>query len=108
MRGAQRPDRRSRDGSESPPMSHAERKSDKPVKDVWDVVVVGAGPAGAAAARAAAAAGARSLLPEKAELPRYKRCGGGLIGPSQQALAAAGIDVAALSRDHVGRMTFTA
>ena len=77
------------------------------IREVWDVVVVGAGPAGAAAARAACLAGARTLLLEKAELPRYKRCGGGLIGPSQQALTDAGVDVAALSRDHVGRLTFT-
>ena len=77
------------------------------MRDVWDVVVVGAGPAGAAAARSAAEAGARTLLLEKAQLPRYKRCGGGLIGPAQQALAEAGLDVAALSRDHVGRITFT-
>jgi geranylgeranyl reductase family protein len=69
--------------------------------------VVGAGPAGAAAARAAAEAGASTLLLEKAELPRYKRCGGGLIGPSQQLLAGAGVDVAALSRDHVGRISFS-
>lgn len=73
----------------------------------WDVAVVGAGPAGAAAARAAAAAGASVLLLERAAVPRYKRCGGGLIGPSQQALSAAGIDIAGLSRDQVGRVSFT-
>jgi geranylgeranyl reductase family protein len=48
----------------------------------YEVVVVGAGPAGAAAARAAARAGARTLLLERAELPRYKTCGGGLVGIS--------------------------
>jgi geranylgeranyl reductase family protein len=69
--------------------------------------VVGAGPAGAAAARAAADVGARVLLVEKAQLPRYKRCGGGLIGPAQRVLADAGVDVAALARDHVGRFTFS-
>lgn len=54
--------------------------------EVWDVVVVGAGPAGASAAFAAATAGRRVLLLEKAELPRYKTCGGGIIGPSRDAL----------------------
>ncbi|MYV94474.1 geranylgeranyl reductase family protein [Streptomyces sp. SID1034] len=53
---------------------------------VWDVVVVGAGPAGASAAYAAAVAGRTVLLLEKAELPRYKTCGGGIIGPSRDAL----------------------
>ncbi|MFC7635042.1 geranylgeranyl reductase family protein [Streptomyces thermogriseus] len=55
-------------------------------RQVWDVVVVGAGPAGASAAYAAAVAGRRVLLLEKAELPRYKTCGGGIIGPSRDAL----------------------
>ncbi|MEW1675166.1 geranylgeranyl reductase family protein [Streptomyces noursei] len=55
-------------------------------QQVWDVVVVGAGPAGASAAHAAACAGRRVLLLEKAELPRYKTCGGGIIGPSRDSL----------------------
>lgn len=50
---------------------------------MWDVAVVGAGPAGAAAARAAAVGGARTLLLDRATPPRYKRCGGGLLGLSQ-------------------------
>lgn len=75
--------------------------------DPWDVLVVGAGPAGAAAARAAASAGKRVLLLERAQIPRYKRCGGGLIGLSQAAVRDTGIDLEALQRDHVDRITFT-
>ena len=48
----------------------------------FDVVVVGAGPAGSSAARAAAESGARVALLDRAALPRYKTCGGGLIGPA--------------------------
>jgi geranylgeranyl reductase family protein len=49
---------------------------------VWDVIVVGAGPAGLAAGYAAAKAGAATLVLERAQHPRYKTCGGGLIGTS--------------------------
>lgn len=55
-------------------------------QDVWDVVVIGAGPAGAMAAHAAAGSSRRVLLLERAQLPRYKTCGGGIIGPSREAL----------------------
>jgi hypothetical protein len=71
---------------------------------VWDVAVIGTGPAGAVAAREAALAGAGVVLVEKAELPRYKCCGGGLIGPS---LANLPVDVAPFTRDEVSRITFT-
>ncbi|XCM83917.1 geranylgeranyl reductase family protein [Kitasatospora sp. HUAS MG31] len=57
-----------------------------PLAGVWDVVVVGAGPAGSSAAYAAAAQGRRVLLLDKAEHPRYKTCGGGIIGPSRDSL----------------------
>lgn len=57
-----------------------------PLGGVWDVVVVGAGPAGSSAAYAAAAQGRRVLLLDKAEHPRYKTCGGGIIGPSRDTL----------------------
>jgi geranylgeranyl reductase family protein len=49
---------------------------------LWDVVVIGAGPAGSSAARAAAERGASVLLVDRARFPRYKTCGGGLIGLS--------------------------
>ena len=52
----------------------------------YDVAVVGAGPAGSSAARAAAEAGARVVVLDRAAFPRYKTCGGGLIGPSLAAL----------------------
>ncbi len=45
---------------------------------IYDVLVVGAGPAGALLAYLLATQGARVLLLERAGLPRYKACGGGL------------------------------
>jgi geranylgeranyl reductase family protein len=72
--------------------------------DQWDVAVVGAGPAGLAAASAAAAAGARTIVLERAEHPRYKTCGGGLIGASR---AAAGGLIQVPARDEIRRVTFT-
>ncbi|GAB2885488.1 geranylgeranyl reductase family protein [Streptomyces mayteni] len=71
---------------------------------VWDVVVVGAGPGGASAARAAAETGRRVLLLEKAELPRYKTCGGGIIGPTRDALPP-GFELPL--RDRVHAVTFS-
>lgn len=58
---------------------------------LYDVVVAGGGPAGASAAHVLAQGGARVLLLEKARIPRYKPCGGGIIERSRRAspLAAA-------------------
>lgn len=72
---------------------------------MWDVAVIGAGPAGLSAAYAAAAAGARTVILERAEHPRYKTCGGGLIGTS---LAAAAARIEVPADDQVDQVTFTA
>lgn len=70
----------------------------------WDVAVVGAGPGGLSAAYAAASAGARTIVLERAEHPRYKTCGGGLIGTSL-GIATSRIKVPA--RDKIDAITFT-
>jgi geranylgeranyl reductase family protein len=46
---------------------------------MWDVIVVGCGPAGTIAAYELARNSLRVLMLEKARLPRYKTCGGGLV-----------------------------
>ena len=71
---------------------------------LWDVAIVGGGPAGLSAAVAAASAGARTIVLERAEHPRYKTCGGGLIGPS---LTVAGPLIKVPARDRIDAITFT-
>jgi flavin-dependent dehydrogenase len=70
----------------------------------WDVAVIGGGPAGLAAASAAAAAGARTLVLERAEHPRYKTCGGGLLGVS---LANVAGRITLPAKDEIRSVTFT-
>lgn len=52
----------------------------------YDVIVVGSGPAGSCAAWRLAKAGVSVAVIEKAALPRYKTCGGGIVGRAMQAL----------------------
>jgi geranylgeranyl reductase family protein len=53
--------------------------------DTYDAVVIGGGPAGASAAHILAQGGARTLLLEKARIPRYKPCGGGITARARAA-----------------------
>ncbi|WP_329572117.1 geranylgeranyl reductase family protein [Kitasatospora sp. NBC_01266] len=89
------------DGPAAEPEADVEARD--PLDGVWDVVVVGAGPAGASAAHAAAVQGRRVLLLDKAEHPRYKTCGGGIIGPSRDNLPA---DFKIPFQDRVHAVTF--
>ncbi len=52
---------------------------------MYDVIVAGGGPAGASAAHVLALGGARLLLLEKARIPRYKPCGGGITARARAA-----------------------
>jgi flavin-dependent dehydrogenase len=47
-------------------------------RQMYDVIVAGAGPAGSTAARLCAEHGLRTLLLEKEKIPREKPCAGGL------------------------------
>src|SRR5580692_10005912 len=47
--------------------------------NLFDVAIIGAGPAGCSAALALARSGHSVILLEKAALPRYKTCGGGVL-----------------------------
>ena len=48
------------------------------MEEIYDAIVVGAGPAGSTAAYTLGEAGYKVLVLEKERIPRYKTCGGGL------------------------------
>jgi geranylgeranyl reductase family protein len=73
----------------------------------YDVVVVGGGPAGASAAKAAAMRGARVLVLERERLPRYKTCGGGLVGLSTALCGLPQQELDRLTRAAVTEVTWT-
>lgn len=56
------------------------------MKRTYDVIVVGSGPAGACTAWRLAQVGLQVAVLERASLPRYKTCGGGIIGRGLQVL----------------------
>src|SRR5450432_3163405 len=59
-----------------------------------DVAIIGSGPAGTSAARVAAAAGLKTLILEKAQIPRYKTCGGGILARAVRILGESSIPIA--------------
>ena len=61
------------------------------MNDVWDAVVIGAGPAGALTARELARLGLRVLLVDRAKFPRNKVCGCCLNGAALAALRELGL-----------------
>ncbi len=52
----------------------------------FDVIIAGAGPAGSSAALLLSQKGVKILVIDKAKLPRYKTCGGGVVGRTPQFL----------------------
>ena len=56
-----------------------QHRADSIPGQLWDVIVVGAGPAGAIAAAHLAASQYRVLLLERKQFPREKVCGDGLL-----------------------------
>jgi geranylgeranyl reductase family protein len=70
----------------------------------FDAAVVGAGPAGACAAFELARQGARVVLLDKEDLPRYKTCGGGVVRRAQNLLA---IDLSPVAECEITSATMT-
>ena len=54
----------------------------------YDAIVVGGGPGGATAAAALARGGAHVVVLEQSAVPRYKTCGGGIVGRARRWLPA--------------------
>ena len=60
-------------------------------EEIFDVLIVGAGPAGSTAALNLAAKGHRVLLLDREQFPREKVCGDGLISDSINCLQRSGL-----------------
>jgi geranylgeranyl reductase family protein len=86
-------------GPESEPASW-QRASQSVPEEVWDVLVIGAGPAGAVAALHLAANRYRVLLLDRKQFPRDKACGDGLLPDAQGVLRRAGLLERAVELGH--------
>jgi geranylgeranyl reductase family protein len=71
--------------------------------DVYDAIIVGAGPAGATAAYWLGEAGKRVLVLDKEHLPRYKPCGGGM---SRSVLERFPFDLSPAVEREIGKVRF--
>ncbi len=60
-------------------------------RQLWDVVIIGAGPTGSLAARLLAQSGANVLLVDRLSFPRWKVCGCCLNGRAVSVLEQAGV-----------------
>ena len=74
------------------------------LKQIYDVIVVGAGPAGATLAYELARKGIAVLLLEKENLPRYKCCAGGVTGKAAKLLD---FDISDIAEDEIHRASFS-
>ena len=83
-----------------------QRAADSLPDEIFDVLIVGAGPAGSTAALHLAGRGHRVLLLDREQFPREKICGDGLISDSLRCLERAGlIDVVRRVGHSVGEIT---
>ena len=72
----------------------------RPSSEMWDVIVVGAGPAGSTSAYLLAKSGLSVLLLDKREFPRPKPCGGGITMKAAELLERIGIDWGPVEKIH--------
>ena len=70
------------------------------MSQLWDILIVGAGPGGASCASLCAKAGLRTLVIEKAQFPREKVCGDCINPGCWPILERLGVDEAILSLPH--------
>jgi len=74
------------------------------LKQIYDVIVVGAGPAGATLAYELARKGIAVLLLEEERLPRYKCCAGGVTSKAARLLD---FDISEIAEDEIHRASFS-